>query len=111
MILWGVFIYFMLIYLFKIYIPRKWLLKLTLNEDLLNFDSKNILHLKNTDKSDFVIENFNKIVKIEKYDTIADEMAALVAKYTDSLDLEEVNRVVASFKPANPIMANAWCEI
>jgi hypothetical protein len=31
----------------------------------------------------------------------------LVAKYTDSLDLEEVNRVVASFKPANPIMANA----
>jgi hypothetical protein len=73
----------------------------------LNFDSKNILQLKNTDKSDFVIENFNKIVKIEKYDTIADEMAALVAKYTDSLDLEEVNRVVASFKPANSIMANA----
>ena len=73
----------------------------------MNLDNKNILQSKNTDKSDFVIENFNKIVKIEKYDTIADEMAALVAKYTDSLDLEEVNRVVASFKPANPIMTNA----
>lgn len=53
-----------------------------------------------------VLELLNRPVIVDKYDILADEMAALVSRHqTLHLDTEDVNKVVATFKPLNQKIA------
>ena len=46
-----------------------------------------------------VIETLSKPIDLKMYDAVADEMAALVSRHTATLDIEDINRIVATFKP------------
>ena len=44
-----------------------------------------------------VIDLLNKPVEIDKYDILSDEMAALVSKHTNYIDLDTENSIVGTF--------------
>ena len=47
-----------------------------------------------------IVEILNRSVNVDRYDILADEIAALVSRHqTLNWDIEDVNKVVATFKP------------
>jgi hypothetical protein len=51
---------------------------------------------EDTDGYNTILELLNKPVEINKYDIMSDEMAALVSKHTNYMDMDN-NSVVATF--------------
>ena len=62
---------------------------------------ESVLNPMDTDKYSTIIDLLNKPVEIDKYDILSDEMAALVSKHTNYIDiLDTENSIVGTFSKA-----------
>ena len=62
---------------------------------------ESVLNPFDTDKYSTIIDLLNKPVEIDKYDILSDEMAALVSKHTNYIDiLDTENSIVGTFSKA-----------
>ena len=89
----------------RVFMHRVRLLESKIDSDQLNVETplKSVISEGNQNTNIYgdIIDLLNKPVEIDKYDILSDEMAALVSKHTNYIDMiDNENSLVATFTKA-----------